>query len=72
MYWDSLLYTDAYYKCLDITENSQSLKALINETAAHRFDMVLHVGDIGYDMEDNSSLIGGTASRLLSFLVSVL
>lgn len=39
--------------------NSRSVEALTNETLAGQFDMVLHLGDIGYDMEDNSSLIGG-------------
>ena len=44
---------------MPLAVNSRSLEALTNETLADRFDMVLHIGDIGYDMEDNSSLIGG-------------
>ena len=58
-----------FYRRIDVViraDNHQSLEGLINETAAGHFDMALHLGDIGYDMEDNSSRTGGTASSILA------
>ncbi len=38
--------------------NSRSLPRLLNDTAAGRFDMVIHVGDIAYNLQDDNGRVG--------------
>jgi len=40
------------------TENATSLPRLLKDTAAGLFDMVLHVGDIGYNLQDDNGRVG--------------
>jgi len=39
-------------------ENARSLPGLLNDTAAGMYDMILHVGDIAYNMQDDNGRVG--------------
>eukprot|EP00743_Colponemidia_sp_Colp-15_P000434 GILK01000495.1.p1 GENE.GILK01000495.1~~GILK01000495.1.p1 ORF type:complete len:427 (+),score=63.74 GILK01000495.1:37-1281(+) len=45
--------------------NAQSMLKLQNETANRNFDMILHVGDIAYDMNDHFGAVGDHFMRTL-------
>jgi hypothetical protein len=43
--------------------NAQALQALTNELNSNQFDMIVHVGDLAYDMHNNAGMMGDAFMR---------
>jgi len=51
-------------------ENSRSMPRLLNDTLADKYDMVLHVGDIAYNMQDDNGRVGDNFLNMIQPIAS--